>query len=256
MVNVTHNGQDDDSLQRMSNAFNAIPLHYMDHITATVQERRDHYHKHCHKSFCKFHQVSPEEQEAFKPTDRKGNPCDNELYVEAMGGEKIMQDIIKLFVKLGHTSVMRRCTRFLNQNVNESIHARLYYIVSKIKHYSRVRLCFAAERVLLVHNHGHFRGSLYHKWDCFSDEEIRILKSQDADMLRKAQTTKKKRTAKPMLNDEDVNYCSGFGFEDHPPLLDVDEFDERDHNAWHTVPGPDTVPVEEVSSESDDDEPD
>ena len=225
----------------------------MDHITATVHERRDHYHKHCHESFCKFLQLSPGEQENFTPTDRKGNPCNSELYVEGEGGDVAMQDIINKFEELGSVIVMRRCTRFLNQNVNESIHARLYTLVSKIKHYKRDRLCFAAERVILIHNHGHFGSSLYHKWDCFSDEEIQVLKTEDANMMRKARTTKKTKTAKPMLKDDDVNYCSGFGFEDHPPLLDLDEFNERDHNAWHTVPG-DELPS--ASESEDDDEPD
>ena len=39
-----------------------------------------------------------------------------------------------------------------------------------------------------------------------------------------------------MLKDEEMNYSSGFGFEDHPPLYNLDEFSERHNEEWHQVP--------------------
>ena len=195
--------------------------------------------------FCKFLQLSSTEQEAYKPTNQQGKPCDSELYVDGEEGEKIMQKIINKFDELATTTIMRRCTRFLNQNVNESIHSRLYTIVSKTRHYTRDRICYAAERAFMVHNHGYLGASLYQKWDCFSQEEILELERNDANMLLKAQNTKKTRSAKPMLKDEEINYSSGFGFEDHPPLYNLDEFSERHNEEWHQVP-----------KDAEDDEPD
>ena len=117
----------------MSNAINAIPLHYMDYVGATVDERRDNFHKHCHKSFCKFLELPSHEQENYQPTDRSGNAKDNDLYIK--DGESVMQVVTDKFKELGHVNIMRRCTRFLNQNVNESLHSRLYNICNKTKFY-------------------------------------------------------------------------------------------------------------------------
>ena len=99
----------------------------------------------------------------------------------------------------------------------------------------------------MVHNHGHLGASLLHRFDSFSEQEISSLKQKDNAMLQKAQSKVKTKTAKkPMLQDEEVNYCSGFGFEDHPPLSNMEEFSDRDTNPWNQVPD-DTL--ESVASE-------
>ena len=52
--------------------------------------------------------------------------------------------------------------------------------------------------------------------------------------MKKAEKNSKRRTdTQPQLEDCDINYEPGRGFEDNPPLLRQDEFEARDTRLWH-----------------------
>ena len=57
---------------------------------------------------------------------------------------------------------MKRCAKKVTQNLNESVHAKLWRRIFKFKHHSKKRYRFACLMTVLVHNFGHEKGSLLH----------------------------------------------------------------------------------------------
>ena len=163
----------------MSDSIKAIPRHYMDHIGASLEDRKQ-YHALCHKDFCKFKKLSPKDQEKYKVTKN------GEFYIEEYNqkGEKIddcMKSIINVFDELGSVDVMSRCTRLLNQNVNESIHARCFCLVNKITAYEYDHYDFAAFHAMLIHNNSHelIFGMWYEQLGDYSEEDRKVFVAKD-----------------------------------------------------------------------------
>ena len=68
-----------------------------------------------------------------------------------------MDKIRDKFDELGAYDTCSRLYRFLNQNVNESLHNRCFRMVSKIKSYQKNHIIFAAQMTMHIHNHGYRR---------------------------------------------------------------------------------------------------
>ena len=224
VVTQTNHARDEASLDIMSNAIQAIPRHYMDHVGATLEERQKKYHVKCSKAFCDFKR-NESEQHKYQPTNSDGKPMDGDLWhpkaTECEHHQKVLDDIIACFDKLGDKDKMSRCTRYLNQNVNESIHARLYRMINKTLHYSHQHIAFAAEHTILVHNSGYQTGSLLNKFGA-TDHQLKKLKEKDEIMRMRAEKRTKK--TKQVLKEDEVHYKSGYGFELYDPLPDSDEY--------------------------------
>ena len=59
---------------------------------------------------------------------------------------------------------MKRCAKKVTQNLNESVHAKLWRRVLKFKHHSKKRYRFACLMTVLVHNFGHEKGPSSATW--------------------------------------------------------------------------------------------
>ena len=214
------------AITRMSDSIKAIPRHYMDHAHASLDDRVNKFHKYCRKSFCKFIRLEDDQpkQAAWKPEK------DGELYVHEISHKTgkvttaIMDRIINKFDELGDVSVMARCTRLLNQNVNESLHSRTFAMLKKIKFYIYDHVKFCAQLSGAIHNNGYCKtiGSEYKRYGDFSELEKKQLKHRDNERLYNAsdkhQKIKKdsRFVNKPPLKDgENIEYCAGYGFEEY-----------------------------------------
>ena len=236
VVTQTNHRRDEAALDIMSNALQAIPRHYMDHVGATFEERRDKYHVKCSAAFCDFKRNESEQQQ-YQPTNLDGKPMDGDLWLpkatECDHHQKVLDAIIACFDKLGDKDKMSRCTRYLNQNVNESIHARVYRMINKTLHYSPMHIAFAAEHTILVHNSGYQTGSLLNVFGA-TDHQLKKLKEKDEIMRMRAE--KRTRKTKQVLKEDEVHYKSGYGFELYDPLPDSDEYDkiQAKKQPWRT----------------------
>ena len=92
----------------------------------------------------------------------------------------------EVFVKLGSIGLMERCSQRLSQNVNESIHARLWKLCLKIKMHGIDRYNFCAKYVILVQNFGYYAVSLHHVLGSMTKALQNSLKKQDVESLRSA----------------------------------------------------------------------
>ena len=57
---------------------------------------------------------------------------------------------------------MKRCSKEVTQNLNESVHSKLWRKVLKYKFHKYKRYRFACVMVMMEHNFGHDKGSLLH----------------------------------------------------------------------------------------------
>ena len=118
--------------------------------------------------------------------------------------------------------VICRARKHLNQNINESTHARLYGIVTKAKHYGICRLMFAAEYVSVENNFGKLGANIFSHWGEISQAEVSQLQALDKEMMIKAERRKTKKVA--ALKEVSGQYKYGFGFEEYNHTL----FDDDD----------------------------
>ena len=230
------NGRDQDSIDKMCNVVKSIPRHYMDHSGASLDHRRTKYHVNCTSSFCDYVRTPEHEQEKYIPKNKDGGSMDGELWLpEAISSEEhqnILNKIIGVFDEHATPSLMSRCTRYLNQNVNESVHARLYRVINKTIHYSRLHVNFACQQTMSVHNSGYRTASLLNKLGA-TKFQLDKLKIKDETMQLRAEKCTKK--PKPPFEETEVHYKSGYGFEDHDPLPESDEFRAREKMPWHNL---------------------
>ena len=109
----------------MSARVKAIGRHYCDHQSASYEERVE-YHKYCRDNFCDFAASNAEGKKKF--VEKK----DKDFYVyeeDRKTGKPIkdsMNKIIAKFDSMADVNVMKKLTRWLSQNTNESIHHRLF----------------------------------------------------------------------------------------------------------------------------------
>ena len=130
---------------------------------------------------------------------------------------------VACFDKIADPNVMRRLTRWLTQNSNESIHNRLFHIISKTKYFRFHHVNFAAYITGIIHNVGYEQalGKLHKHMGVYYEEEKQHLKGLDdkreIHSQEKHQTAKKKSryAQKPPLKSTEIHYSAGFAFEDY-----------------------------------------
>ena len=159
--------------------------------------------------------------------DKQGNPI-----------TKAMDQIIETFDKLSDIRLMAKLTRWLSQNTNESVHFRLFNIISKTKYYKYNHINFAAWLTAIIHNNSYENaiGRLYSHIGSFTEEEKVLLMHSDGERKRnsteKHQKIKKdsrfkhKTALRKMSELKEINYSAGFGFEDYE-IDGVAEFERR-----------------------------
>ena len=230
----------EDIAQQMSKEIKAIPYHYMDFIGASLEDRENVYHKYCDATYCKFKMCSTEvEKISYQPTTSDNKQHDGDLYIKPHHifgeGTKAMSAIIEVFENFSRLALLKKCTRYRSTNINESLHARLYRLCKKTDHYSKRHIAFAAQKTMIVHNHGYASASLLHKYG-FNRNQIDRLHMQDAFMRKKAaKPTVRRRDQILNFKDKDIHYHSNHGFELEDPLPLGDEFSNRKLHPWRNL---------------------
>ena len=220
-VKHTRGSQTPESIKFMSNALRAIPRHYMDHVGASEHDRRTLYHSFCSIEFCKFTRLQDSEKGDYEP-EKNGDLYILELNKKGERQTLVMESILKCFDKLGAVSVMSRCTRLLNQNINESLHSRCFRILDKTKFYKYFHVEFAAQLAMLIHNCGYeyTLGTLYTQFGQYFTDERKNFDRKDAQKKRNAgkrhqvkKVLSKYRGKAPLISGPS-DYEPGFMYED------------------------------------------
>ena len=198
----------------MSRALMAIPRHYSDWSGATLQEREE-CHKFCNSSFCKFKQLTEHEKKDWKPSDDGVFGAVKDKSGKHFIIPKETQDKIykKIDENLAKESTMARCVPWLNQNINESAHAKLYYICAKVKHIETARLTFAMRHVAVVSNAGFYSGSLLSILGMTTEEEESYKRCDMRTIHRACNPVEKKKAKLIKVSDYPIQYEYGNGFE-------------------------------------------
>ena len=178
--------------QAQSDAVKAVLWHNLDRPGATVDQRK-RYHEFCSITWCHYQQFvahSPPER-YIRLTDRnkacKLVPWTGGYYagldLEYPGAFKDVQDI---FENIGCITLMKRCAKKVTQNLNESLHSKLWRRVLKFKKHGKKRYKFACFMTVLVHNFGHEKGSLLHCLESMTKPAELDLRQKDRDSIRVA----------------------------------------------------------------------
>ena len=189
------NSDSGSAVKAMSHGIMAIPRHHCDFRGATLEMRNEKFHKYCSDSFCKFLQMDERERHLYEPTK------DGLFHIEefdALGKLTSVgvDAIIGKFDELADEETMGRCTLFLHQNTNESIHQRYFNIVSKSKSFQYPHLDFAAKMAAAIHNVGYECGIgvIYTRMGEYRESEKNTL--QDRDKKRETHASEEHREQK------------------------------------------------------------
>ena len=157
-------------------AVKAVLYHNLDHPDATAVQRAE-YHQYRKSTYCEFRQWVDDNndpnlyirQKLHKDLDGSSSKWTGgylkELYTnysDAFAKLKI------IFGTLGSEELRKRCTKKLTQNINESVHSKLWRIVLKFKCHNAQRYQFACQMVMMIHNFGHVKASLLNVLDCMT----------------------------------------------------------------------------------------
>ena len=223
-----------EALLYMQNTIRSIPRHKMDHPGASCAQRK-RYHAYCRPDFCEFAALPTEELKLAYTTNIVGEFWYEEKTKKGRPSTKAMDQILAKFDEFSTIAVMNRLTRWLNQNCNESIHHRLFRIISKSKSFKYEHILFAALMAAVIHNVGYEGaiGSLYRQMGTYYREEQKVLRWRD-DGRRKSgeeKHQKKKKISRfadstPLVDGGLPNYAPGFAFEDEH-IDGVVQFEER-----------------------------
>ena len=82
---------------------------------------------------------------------------------------------------------MSRCSKAITQNINESIHSKMWRYCLKIKKHNKERYVFGAKHVILAHNFGHHAASLAHILGTMTKSMDKSLKYDDIVSQRVAE---------------------------------------------------------------------
>ena len=96
------------------------------------------------------------------------------------------KDVQDIFENIGCITLMKRCAKKVTQNLNESLHSKLWRRVLKFKKHGKKRYKFACFMTVLVHNFGHEKGSLLHCLESMTKPAELELRQKDRDSIRVA----------------------------------------------------------------------
>ena len=217
----------EELLDRMQETVMAIPRHYCDYPEATKVERME-MHVLCNPEWCDYYK-DPENYKVDTPQclyipeiNTTNEPCNDAI-----------RTIVDCFDNLAARTVMERLTLWLSQNSNESIHNRLFHIISKTKWFEFNHVNFAAYLTATIHNVGYegTLGKIHSSVGVYYNRERKHLQSLDKDRIRQSlehhQKAKQKSRygGKPPLKPEEIHYSAGYAFEDHD-IEGVAQFEE------------------------------
>ena len=143
------------------------------------------WHKNCSPTFCSYAEwVSLGKKGVYTwPKNKKDGHfhiLDNPRYKDAYDG------LLKIFNDISAIKIMSNSCKHLYQNLNESIHQRLWCICNKHKMHGMKRYIFAAQHIITVHNVRHLPASLHHLLGTMSPEMHKYLRSLSKEASRSA----------------------------------------------------------------------
>ena len=178
--------------EAQSLAVKAVPHHELDYPASSVAEKIE-YHQYCGE-WCEFKAWESQK----KPLDKFKREKTKDLHgneVKWEGGllakfkieyAEAYKGLLGVFETLGNIELMSRCSQILTQNINESVHARMWKHCLKIKPHGIDRYVFCAKHVVLAHNFGHYASSLHHIMGSMTKELQETLKKYDIESQRVA----------------------------------------------------------------------
>ena len=198
--------------EAMSRAVRSIPRHYSDWSGATT-ENRNYYHKFCQGQWCAYARLkTDEERNEFRPSSDGIFGCYKKNVIPEGEQTKLYK---KFDTFLGHVNIMMRCTLWLNQNINESIHSRLYDICSKADIAEVDRLRFAGRHCCVTNNVGRYGGTLLTELGMTEYEEDMYKRADEYSEYRATNPTPKERKKLVAVKQDNIiQYQYGLGFEE------------------------------------------
>ena len=196
----------DEPVDTICNAIKAIPYHYMDGPELDYAKREE-LHSRCNPLWCSYSQCSVKDRKEFVPKNKRGQVVES-TFTQI---DTVQEAIIEAFEAQANADKISKCFRDLNQNLNESVHARLFRLTSKAKKYKISRYRFAAQRVAIENNFGKLGASLLPAIGEISIAEIKELTKLDAKMEFSSRLVKGPRK---WLVDNELDYSYGGMFEE------------------------------------------
>ena len=167
----------------------AVLYHTLDHQESSLEDKV-RYHQHC-GDWCYFvqWQNTDEPLEDFKKTttkDTSGNivPWTGGVYAKLdIDYPDAFKKLENFFVGLGNDELMSRTTTVATQNINESVHQKLWCLCRKSKKHTCPRYNFACEHVAMEHNFGKVKASLYNIIGGMNYDARNSLQQNDKDSI-------------------------------------------------------------------------
>ena len=178
--------------EAQSLAVMAVLHHEMDYPESTVDEKVE-YHQLC-GDWCDF-KVWKSQNKPLEEFVREKKKNLQGIEIKWEGGilaklkiehAQAYNGLKEVFEKLGNTELMSRCTQILTQNLNESLHARMWKHCLKHKPHGIDIYNFCAKHVVLAHNFGHYAASMHHILGSMTKAIQDTLKSDDIDSQQSA----------------------------------------------------------------------
>ena len=117
--------------------------------------------------------------------------------------------LLKIFEDLTDTSLLEKCKNGYTQNINESLHQRLWFKCGKHKHHGRDRVEFMAKVTVLDHNVGYEQSCLLIKLGIASKALVKVLRFQDKEAARVARRRSRHREPAETEADAGPDYAAG-----------------------------------------------
>ena len=204
--------------ETMSKGVKSVPRHYSDH-SDTSDDRRKELHKYCSNKTCEYLKTPQNERSSnyqprkpgilgiYKKTTEKRKTEKTHIFTSETQ-DKLFEKIDRLCAS---PDMMKRCLEWRFQNMNESLHQRVYNIVRKIYFYNEDRVLFAGQFVCVLTAFG-YEHSIYKKFG---------LTEQQLELFRKTDEKTKTRSLHPYPKHRDKrvydpnmpnNYSFGPGY--------------------------------------------
>ena len=164
-------------------ALMAIPHHYSDGPGKTL-DQREIMHLNCDPNLCAFKKITPAQKKDFVPMNTEGFAVAGDFF----DYPDTFDQVLLAFESQSSESRVMASSRPLTQNINESLHSKLWRIVSKYKTYSLSCYNFAIQHIMICHNYGYVDGSLLPEQGGMTNTEYRVNVMLNTKRLRMAET--------------------------------------------------------------------
>jgi len=121
-----------------------------------------------------------------------------------------IQEPEKIYTDLSDPTLLMKCQKGHTQNINESLHSKLWSKVAKHKFHGLDRIMFLARVTSLEHNFGSEEGSLLRTLSVDTSVEcLRVLQEQDRESFRVASRNPRQHQPPEEAEDAGPDYAAG-----------------------------------------------